>query len=99
MSPGPQSREDNGLARVVGTSPHVRENAPHGAQVREPLYGRPLSPHRPGDAAPKTEMDAFGSKYNIPDAVGPGDEPPGARTNEEGSRSLAETEVPVAEDG
>ena len=91
MEPGAPSREENRLARVGGTSPHARENAPEGVQAQEPLHGKQQLPPRPGEAAQETGMDAFGCKYNI--AVVPATEvPPDAENIEEDSRSPVETE-------
>ena len=59
MAPGAPSREENRLARVGGTSPYTRENAPEGAQGQEPLHGKQQQQQ------PPTSGDAFGSKQNV----------------------------------
>ena len=92
MAPGAPSREENRLARVGDTCPYARENAPEGAQGQEPLPGEQQLPPRPGEAAQETGMDAFGSKYNIADVLGPEEEPPDAENIEEDGRSPAGTE-------
>ena len=86
MAPGAPSREETSLARVGGTSPHARENAPEGAQVQEPLRGKQQQQQRPGSA------DAFGSTQNDTVVPAPEDVPPDAENIEENSRILVETE-------
>ena len=94
MAPGAPSPEGNRVARVGGTSPHARENAPDGAQGQEPLHGKQQLPPGPGEEARETGMDAFafGCKHNIADVIGPEKEPPDAQNLEEDSGSPVETE-------
>ena len=56
------------------------------------MHGKQQPPPRPDEAAHETGMDAFGSKYNIADVLGPEEEPPDAENIEEDGRSPAGTE-------
>ena len=87
MAPGTPSREENRLARVGGTSPYTRENAPEGAQGQEPLHGKQQQQQqqpRPGDA--------LGSKHNVTVVPAPEDVPPDAENIEEDSQIPVGTE-------